>query len=51
MARYQPPLNHPTMTDAILVLEDGTTFKGTSFGASGEAYGEVVFNTSMMGSQ
>ena len=37
--------------DAILALEDGTLFKGESFGASGERYGEVVFNTSMTGYQ
>ncbi|MCX5698559.1 MAG: glutamine-hydrolyzing carbamoyl-phosphate synthase small subunit [Candidatus Omnitrophica bacterium] len=36
---------------AILVLEDGTVFKGNSFGSSGEALGEVVFNTSMAGYQ
>ncbi|MFA5276047.1 MAG: glutamine-hydrolyzing carbamoyl-phosphate synthase small subunit, partial [Candidatus Omnitrophota bacterium] len=36
---------------AILVLEDGTIFKGSSFGASGESFGEVVFNTSMAGYQ
>ncbi len=36
---------------AYLVLEDGTVFKGLSFGASGEATGEVVFNTSMAGYQ
>jgi len=36
---------------AILALEDGTIFKGESFGASGERYGEVVFNTSMTGYQ
>ncbi len=34
-----------------LVLEDGTVFKGQSFGAPGEALGEVVFNTSMTGYQ
>ena len=34
---------------AILALEDGTVFKGHAFGASGESYGEVVFNTSMIG--
>ena len=28
---------------AILVLEDGTVFKGNSFGSSGEAQGEVVY--------
>ena len=34
-----------------MVLEDGRTFAGTSFGADGEAFGEVVFNTSMSGYQ
>jgi carbamoyl-phosphate synthase small subunit len=36
---------------AILVLEDGTTFSGTSFGAAGESFGEMVFNTGMTGYQ
>ncbi|GAB60986.1 MAG: carbamoyl-phosphate synthase small subunit [Candidatus Jettenia sp.] len=36
---------------AILVLADGIVFKGFSLGASGEAIGEVVFNTSTMGYQ
>ena len=36
---------------ALLVLEDGTVFKGSSFGAAGERAGEVVFNTSMAGYQ
>jgi carbamoyl-phosphate synthase small subunit len=36
---------------AKLVLEDGTIFRGYSFGAAGEKYGEVVFNTSMAGYQ
>lgn len=36
---------------AILVLEDGTTFRGTSFGADGETFGEMVFNTGMTGYQ
>ena len=35
----------------MLALEDGLTFRGISFGAEGEAYGEVVFNTSMTGYQ
>jgi carbamoyl-phosphate synthase small subunit len=39
------------MSKAILVLEDGKTFLGTSFGADGEAFGEMVFNTSMSGYQ
>ncbi|TYK65481.1 glutamine-hydrolyzing carbamoyl-phosphate synthase small subunit [Colwellia echini] len=38
-------------TSAILVLEDGTVFKGTAIGAQGSAVGEVVFNTSMTGYQ
>ena len=36
---------------AILALADGRIFEGTSFGAQGEADGEVVFNTSMTGYQ
>jgi carbamoyl-phosphate synthase small subunit len=36
---------------AILLLEDGTVFEGRSFGATGIATGEVVFNTSMTGYQ
>lgn len=37
--------------DAILVLEDGRSFRGRSFGALGERLGEVVFNTGMTGYQ
>ena len=36
---------------ALLVLEDGTIFKGVSIGAEGCSVGEVVFNTSMTGYQ
>lgn len=36
---------------AILVLEDGRTFEGVSFGVEGETFGEMVFNTSMSGYQ
>ncbi len=36
---------------AALVLEDGSVFTGTGFGASALAVGEVVFNTSLMGYQ
>ena len=36
---------------ALLVLEDGTAFRGRAFGADGERTGEVVFNTSMCGYQ
>ncbi|HEY9614295.1 glutamine-hydrolyzing carbamoyl-phosphate synthase small subunit [Allocoleopsis sp.] len=38
-------------TPALLVLADGTSFKGWSFGATGTAMGEVVFNTAMTGYQ
>jgi carbamoyl-phosphate synthase small subunit len=36
---------------AILVLEDGTTMRGAGFGAEGETFGEMVFNTGMTGYQ
>ena len=36
---------------AILILEDGRTFRGRVFGAEGESFGEMVFNTSMTGYQ
>ncbi|WPC74632.1 glutamine-hydrolyzing carbamoyl-phosphate synthase small subunit [Vibrio porteresiae] len=36
---------------ALLVLEDGTVFRGVSIGADGSSVGEVVFNTSMTGYQ
>ena len=36
---------------AILVLADGTVFRGIAIGASGSSVGEVVFNTSMTGYQ
>jgi carbamoyl-phosphate synthase small subunit len=36
---------------AILVLEDGTVFRGRSFGAAGTVFGEAVFNTGMAGYQ
>ncbi|MEZ5942692.1 MAG: glutamine-hydrolyzing carbamoyl-phosphate synthase small subunit [Planctomycetaceae bacterium] len=40
-------MSHP----AKLALADGTVFTGRQFGAEGEVYGEVVFNTSMTGYQ
>lgn len=36
---------------ALLVLEDGSVFRGYSFAGAGEVLGEVVFNTAMMGYQ
>jgi carbamoyl-phosphate synthase small subunit len=40
-----------TEPPAILVLADGSVFKGWSFGATGTSVGEVVFNTGMTGYQ
>ena len=34
-----------------LILENGTVFTGTNFGAEGETIGEVCFNTGMTGYQ
>ncbi len=42
MANFEP---------AVLVLADGTAFRGRSIGARGAAVGEVVFNTAMTGYQ
>ena len=39
------------MSKAILVLEDGRTFRGESYGAVGETFGEAVFTTGMTGYQ
>lgn len=39
----------PSGKPAMLVLEDGTAFEGTSCGVEGEVFGEVCFNTSMIG--
>jgi carbamoyl-phosphate synthase small subunit len=36
---------------AILVLEDGRTFRGEAYGAAGETFGEAVFSTGMTGYQ
>jgi len=41
----------PDIHAARLMLEDGVWFEGVAFGATGEAVGEVVFNTSMTGYQ
>ncbi len=40
-----------TIEVAKLALEDGTVYTGRAFGASGERFGEAVFNTSMTGYQ
>jgi carbamoyl-phosphate synthase small subunit len=41
----------PLTVPAVLVLADGTAFKGQSIGATGQAHGEVVFNTAITGYQ
>ena len=41
----------PNAKQALLVLADGTTYFGWSFGAAGTAVGEIVFNTGMTGYQ
>ncbi|WP_082093549.1 glutamine-hydrolyzing carbamoyl-phosphate synthase small subunit [Demequina sediminicola] len=40
-----------TETPAVLVLEDGRTFEGAAYGATGQTLGEIVFNTGMTGYQ
>jgi carbamoyl-phosphate synthase small subunit len=42
---------NPQSQPALLVLADGTVYRGFSFGAMGSAIGEVVFNTGMTGYQ
>ncbi|HVZ94916.1 MAG TPA: glutamine-hydrolyzing carbamoyl-phosphate synthase small subunit [Phycisphaerales bacterium] len=43
------PDSAPTAVTARLILEDGSTYEGVSFGATRSAAGEVVFNTGMVG--
>jgi len=40
-----------TDSEAVLVLEDGRSFRGEAYGAVGETYGEAVFATGMTGYQ
>ncbi|MFS3129169.1 glutamine-hydrolyzing carbamoyl-phosphate synthase small subunit [Nocardioides sp. Bht2] len=42
---------HATKKPALLVLEDGRTFRGEAYGAEGETFGEAVFSTGMTGYQ
>src|SRR6476469_8960172 len=51
--RYGVPLHakNPIRQSALMVLEDGRTFRGESFGAAGETFGEAVFSTGMTGYQ
>ena len=44
-------MNHPFKKNAKLVLSNGITFSGYSFGAVGTTIGEIVFNTGMTGYQ
>ena len=48
-ALSEPSLSHET--PALLVLADGSVFRGISIGAPGRTVGEVVFNTAMTGYQ
>ncbi|WP_110205627.1 glutamine-hydrolyzing carbamoyl-phosphate synthase small subunit [Nocardioides daejeonensis] len=42
---------HATRKPALLVLEDGRSFRGRAYGAEGETFGEAVFSTGMSGYQ
>jgi len=44
-------VSHPARPKARLILEDGTVCHGRSFGAEGQATGELVFNTALSGYQ
>ncbi len=44
-------MKHPFKKNAKLVLSNGITFSGYSFGAKGSTVGEIVFNTGMTGYQ
>ncbi|MFG1622203.1 glutamine-hydrolyzing carbamoyl-phosphate synthase small subunit [Kribbella sp. NPDC049227] len=44
-------MSQPAHNPALLVLEDGRSFTGTSYGATGETFGEAVFTTGMTGYQ
>ncbi|MFF4955452.1 carbamoyl phosphate synthase small subunit, partial [Streptomyces chattanoogensis] len=45
------PAASGTRIPAVLVLEDGRTFRGRAYGAVGETFGEAVFSTGMTGYQ
>ena len=44
-------MKRPQQPEALLVLQDGTAFKGFALGKSGTAGGEICFNTGMTGYQ
>ena len=45
------PFGAPSAAPALLVLEDGSVFRGRAIGAAGTVFGEAVFNTGMAGYQ
>jgi len=47
LRKTKEPNTHEKL--AVLVLEDGTLVEGIGFGALKKVYGEVVFNTGMVG--
>jgi len=51
MSDRPPPAVAPPGSTAVLVLADGTAFWGRGLGATGEAVGEVCFNTALTGYQ
>jgi len=52
-APFRTPVGYGVLVrkSALLVLEDGTVFRGESIGADGQSVGEVVFNTAITGYQ
>ncbi|BAJ27219.1 MULTISPECIES: glutamine-hydrolyzing carbamoyl-phosphate synthase small subunit [Kitasatospora] len=51
MTAPAPTTQRTRRVPAVLVLEDGRTFRGQAYGAVGETFGEAVFNTGMSGYQ
>ncbi|MCL7379042.1 glutamine-hydrolyzing carbamoyl-phosphate synthase small subunit [Streptomyces sp. 35G-GA-8] len=51
MTTSTPGTARDTATPAVLVLEDGRSFRGRAYGAVGETFGEAVFSTGMTGYQ
>lgn len=51
MTTPMTPAAQPAATSAALVLEDGTTYRGRAYGATGTTFGEIVFSTGMTGYQ
>jgi carbamoyl-phosphate synthase small subunit len=49
MKAPEGPVSQPASAPAMLALEDGTVFCGRACGATGEATGELCFNTSLVG--